>query len=491
MFKTRIRSWGLHKKNKYHEVRAILRYHTRRKLLGKKSRFVLRGRVVDLADLERYAQRKQLSLNPDDLSSPASPLIQDLNCFTPPSTPLPFDAPVPLRNTEKFLHSFNAFLRDSLQEGLWKLGKDVMGIACIQGVEYLTSARDMFFLSIERGVRRYKLGDISQAYRQWRTAASEMQSLITFRKPSQLLGLVELVAHLAQCKGEVASLLLRYIGHLVKDYDHCDARISMLESLSRLQAEDLADLVTISNDCSRNAFSNHFQRQSFFLLDSETILMASIDAAEKASGPSLSSLMWGWETYDFEALRAARSVMEILMNAGRYEEAECITNIHVYRMNHMQYDGTVGAAFSNAYSCLTHLYLMKQDYGQAYQCTRLKVENYFRTLQHRVDLPEDFILSSYSILSFLAQDLGMGKEAASWRHKYKTLKRHTDALADRELLVLKYSTNAGQQSEYGIVSLNTQRALSIHSQASEILSWTSKEDFRKCNYHTLTYPGAT
>ncbi|ETI19309.1 hypothetical protein G647_09141 [Cladophialophora carrionii CBS 160.54] len=445
MYKSRIARWGLDKKNKRHEVKEILWQRASRRSLGKKSEFVLRGRNVDIADLERYARRAGLALYPDH-RPPTEPAVgHDLICYTPPPSPLSLDLnpPTSLRNIEYFLHSFSVFVGDSLQSGLWKLGKDVMGFACIVGAEHPTSCRDRFVLSIERGVMRYNLGDLSQAYRQWRTAGRELQSVVESRRPSQLLCLVELVAYLAKCEDAVANQLLRYLGDLVSEHGDSDARLAVLQSLSGLQAEDLAGLAQASHDCSRDAFSGHFNRQAFFLLDSETILMQSNHGAAEYS-PQLSNLILGWETYDVEALRAARSVMEILMAAERYKEAEHITWIHIQRMHEMQYDGVLGGAFSHAYSYLSHLYLMTQDYEKAYYCTLLKVDNYFKVLAYRTDLPEDFILSSFDLLASLAIKLGMDEEAEKWRRKSTTLKAHTDALAEMELSCLQSRAQASQ-----------------------------------------------
>ncbi|KIW62935.1 hypothetical protein, variant [Phialophora macrospora] len=496
MYKARIARWGLDKKNKRHEVKEILWRRAGRKLLGKESEFVLGGRVVDMADVERYARRAGLDLYPEhDSRAESSTVIRDLVCYTPPPSRRCLDAPLPLHNVERFLHSFCLFVGDSLRSGLWTLGKDVMGFACVLGVEYPTSARDHFFLAVERGVRRYNLGDVSQAYRQWRAAFRELHALVQSRRPSQLLCLVELVAHLAECKHEVANLLLRYLGDLVDGHVRRDARLSMLQSLSRLRAEDLVGLTQVSQECSRDAFSGHFDRKSFFLLDSETILMDSpVDSRESSPQPHLSGLISEWEPYDVEALRAARSVMEILMASERYGEAEHITWIHIRRMHEMPYDGVLGGAFSHAYSYLTHLYLMTQDYEKAYHCTFLKVENYFKVLGYRTDLPEDFILSSFKLLSSLAETLRMDEEAEVWRRKYTDLKAHTDASAELELSYLRSGARASQGDQSR--GVNAPR-LAGQSQSSPSpssspppaeLSAISVEDFRKCNCHALAQP---
>lgn len=483
MYKDRIKLWGLDKKNKRHEVKEILRQRARRRAVGKKTQAILRGRVVDMIDIDRYAKRKGLALYPEDYLDDGSAAPQHLICFTPPPTPLSLDAPEALQNIERFLHSYNAFVDDSIQSGLWTVGRDVMGFACVSGVEYPISARDRFFLSVERGVRRYNLKEMSQAYRQWRVAFEELRPVVQSRRPSQLLCLVELVAHLAGCNDRVANLLLEYLGHLVKDQGSYDSRMVMLQRLSQLSAGDLTGLTTAAHDCSRDAFSGHFGRKSFFLLDSETVLMDSMSGWEEAYGPQLSDLVLGWTIYGVEALRAARSVMEILMAAERYAEAEKITRLHIQRMAEMPYDGTVGGAFSHAYSYLTHLYLMTHDYAEAYECMLLKVENYFHALECRTDLPEDFILSSYCLLSSLAKRLGMHTESDKWTLEHEILKRRTDALAEDELSDLKSRAQTNLQTQNRTDHRQNWRPDPPSSQIPE--AGISARDLRQCHYSTL------
>jgi hypothetical protein len=493
MYKSRIKAWRLDKKNKAHEVAEILRQQAARRALGKKSSFVIRGRMVDIADVERYATRKGLALDFEPAST-APITVPDLMCFTPPPTPVPVDAPTSMRNVEHFIYSFDAFVRESLQLGLWELGRDVRGFACVLGSEYPTTARDGFFLAIERGVKRYQLGDITQAYRQWRTAFDGLRTLVSARRPSQLLCLIDLFARLAECQAQVAGLLLRYLGDLTSDFERTDPCTSMLQSLSRLQSEDLLDLTSISHDCSRSAFSGYFQRDAFFLLDSETILTPSPSehpspVSTHCQPPSqLIELALSWEPSDISALRVARSVLELLNVPHRHDEAEQIAKLYIQRMHEMPYNGVVGGAFSHAYSYLAHIHLQAQNHEQAYHYTKLKVENYFRMLEYRTDLPEDFILSSFELLASLAQELERNEEAEQWWREHEILKRRTDALAESELAALK-----GQREELP-VSLGRQRNvppeegemgqqqnISTSSSSSGHSAWSRMEEVAELN----------
>lgn len=439
MFKSRIRAWGLDKKNKSREVHEILRQQARRRSVGKQTIFILRGRPVDMAAVERYAKRKGLSIDEEPPSSGRPTLKQDLICFTPPPTPIFLDAPKSLRNVEDFLHCFSAFVEESLNSGVQRLGKDVMGFACVFRVVYPSSAQDQFFLSIERGVQRYSGGNITQAYRQWRRAFSQLESVIYSRNYSQLICLVEIIAHLARCRDSVAALLLKYLGDLVNaQCDQPDARLSMLRTLSRLESKDLVEMTALSHRCSKEAFRRHFSRESFSLTDSET------SVHDEHSNPlsegesrydvlQLTNLVATLEHYDHEAIRLARTAMEILMASERYDVAERVALTHIQRMQSMPRDRVVVGALSHAWTYLTHIYMTSHDYQRAYHCTLMKVENYFRRLQYAPTLPEDFMLSSFLLLAKLARLLDMPEEAERWTQEYEIFKATADKVAQDEL----------------------------------------------------------
>ncbi|KAL8887121.1 MAG: hypothetical protein Q9215_005268 [Flavoplaca cf. flavocitrina] len=79
MYKARIRKWGLDKKIKEHEARAILCLHD--SLHNKSTPIRLRGRRVDIRRVEHYFQRKGMSIN-DVLKTPAVN-VQDVTVDMP------------------------------------------------------------------------------------------------------------------------------------------------------------------------------------------------------------------------------------------------------------------------------------------------------------------------------------------------------------------------------------------------------------------------
>jgi tetratricopeptide (TPR) repeat protein len=83
--KHRIRVWHLDKKQKDHEMRAILKAYLARKSQGKQSVFRLRGRLIDHGEISRYFRRKGVynleSLGPELAHVPST--LPDIVCQTP------------------------------------------------------------------------------------------------------------------------------------------------------------------------------------------------------------------------------------------------------------------------------------------------------------------------------------------------------------------------------------------------------------------------
>ena len=71
-YKSRITRWHLDKNIKDEEMRIILREQQRRRLEGKDSVFVVRGRKVDPKKIERYVQRKGVNDALQDFSESSS-----------------------------------------------------------------------------------------------------------------------------------------------------------------------------------------------------------------------------------------------------------------------------------------------------------------------------------------------------------------------------------------------------------------------------------
>jgi hypothetical protein len=81
MYKSRIAGWGLDKKMKGNEVRAVVRMRRKRWAAGKASAFRIRGQVLDFDKVTSHLKRKGLTL--DDVPSESNSPIPSLECYTP------------------------------------------------------------------------------------------------------------------------------------------------------------------------------------------------------------------------------------------------------------------------------------------------------------------------------------------------------------------------------------------------------------------------
>jgi len=85
MYKSRITAWGLDKKMKGNEVRAIVRMRRMRLAAGKASTFRVRGQVLDFDKVRSHLKRKGLTLEnvPSESNSP----VPSIECYTPERQP--------------------------------------------------------------------------------------------------------------------------------------------------------------------------------------------------------------------------------------------------------------------------------------------------------------------------------------------------------------------------------------------------------------------
>jgi hypothetical protein len=87
MYKTHITKWELDKRNKEHEVMAIVRKKCQRDAVGKSSEFHIRGRLVSIEDVHRYLKRKGMSVEDAIARRAASPLLYAGSCTQFPYKP--------------------------------------------------------------------------------------------------------------------------------------------------------------------------------------------------------------------------------------------------------------------------------------------------------------------------------------------------------------------------------------------------------------------
>lgn len=117
MYKNHITAWGLDKKHKENEMRAIIRKNQQRSDQSKASKFEIRERPVHFAEVVRYWKRKGISVEEVLARRTASLTPEALRCLTPVTSPL--STPRELAVPERILKSIRDYFHGSFDSGTW------------------------------------------------------------------------------------------------------------------------------------------------------------------------------------------------------------------------------------------------------------------------------------------------------------------------------------------------------------------------------------
>jgi hypothetical protein len=122
MYKNHITKWKLDKRNKEHEIMAIVRKKRQRDAVGKASEFHVRGRVINLDDVHRYLKRKGVSVEDAIAQRAATP--SDLYCYTPGAVPSSPSNPEIFETPRRLLVSIRSYVLGSLESKTWLVKDD-------------------------------------------------------------------------------------------------------------------------------------------------------------------------------------------------------------------------------------------------------------------------------------------------------------------------------------------------------------------------------
>lgn len=151
MYNDHVKLWGLDKKHKANEMRAVVRKNHLRHQQGKSSRFEIRGRPVEIADAVRYWKRKGLSVEEVLARRTASLTPEAVMCLTPVTSPL--STPRELAAPERILMSIRDYFRGSFDSGTWV--KTEPSFSCysrkagLASANHLNEIQDQLFLAID------------------------------------------------------------------------------------------------------------------------------------------------------------------------------------------------------------------------------------------------------------------------------------------------------------------------------------------------------
>ncbi|KAL8904189.1 MAG: hypothetical protein Q9171_007138 [Xanthocarpia ochracea] len=116
-YKRRIKEWGLDKKNKENEMRAIVRKYAERKANDKYSEFQVRGQDVDYREMVRYYARKGISIDEVMARRKTSATPEAVKCFTPVQSPIA--TPPVFAIPESIFTAVRDYVNGSFDSGAW------------------------------------------------------------------------------------------------------------------------------------------------------------------------------------------------------------------------------------------------------------------------------------------------------------------------------------------------------------------------------------
>ncbi len=135
MLKTHISKWGLDKKLKAREVKAIQMHERQRAAAGKKSQFWVRGRPVTWEDVERYIKRSRLFAKLKDSDAVEIGRDTGIICKTPPpdpisafSIPAVMNATNELQRAEEVVRLCKIYCQGMLKEHQWTYDPELAAV---------------------------------------------------------------------------------------------------------------------------------------------------------------------------------------------------------------------------------------------------------------------------------------------------------------------------------------------------------------------------
>ena len=191
MYKDHIKQWGLDKKNKESEMRAIIRKQKQRADLGKGSVIRVRGQHRDFAKIVLYWHRKGVSIEDIIAQQTASSTPEAIEFSTP--IPSPILTPQVLAIPERMFHCIRDYLKGSFESGTWI--KTDPTYQCSSVKDQGNSLNDIIGVYEDCSLAFSELskGLFDRATQQLDVATARIKNIFTAEHPSSLQMLFNLI----------------------------------------------------------------------------------------------------------------------------------------------------------------------------------------------------------------------------------------------------------------------------------------------------------
>jgi tetratricopeptide (TPR) repeat protein len=412
MYKNKFEKWALGKYNRRGDVEAILRRKAQRDAAGKSTHFFLRGRLVRLADVDRYAKRNKISIdNLQPFEENESDDLKDLICCTPPPASSMLQ-PERYRDTEKFFHSFFTFTLADLDELETNSARSTVAIS----QRFNESSRAIFELSnaIYYGATEYQLGELDLAGIYWRKGFSKLYTSVK----DFMLELLLATRNLAESGCPEIGVMLRQHASQIADArlgaNH--PRLLAYSSMAAFGDCDIHTILVLAGKLHRRAIGERYQESSELTWDSRLCVAVLLSRlGDHIVITDFQSLLSDMEN---QLGKSHNRVLEVLLGFGEaltrmslYEEAEAVFLDFLERNTKNGTDAT-----NWGFHGLIQLGKVQDKRGnvEAARTTLITALSTFQQSQLEIRYYPIFLAYAYSTLGLIAQETQRGDEAIEW-----------------------------------------------------------------------------
>lgn len=206
MYKTYITKWGLDKKNKEPEMRAIVRKYKQREAQGKGSTIRIRKQQRSFADAVRYCKRRGISVDDIIARQTASPTPEAVKFSTPVSSPI--STPSELANPEHMLLCIRDYFRGSFESGTWVRTTPELRCYSLKDKNGANSMWPEFIGKWDMAFTLLERGSFHEAGQALNTATAKIKEMLFTDHPEMLTDLSHLIDRYGRKRDEIALSIL-------------------------------------------------------------------------------------------------------------------------------------------------------------------------------------------------------------------------------------------------------------------------------------------
>lgn len=340
MYKTHIKQWGLDKKNKAPEMRAIVRKNKQRAEQGKGSIIRVRGQLRKFAEVVRCWSRKGKSIDEIVARQTASPTPEAVELFTPVPSPTltPLDFAIP----ERLFRCIRNYFDSSFESGTWVRTDSLSLCHSIKGEGHTNLCVDDLLEQCELACGLFSTRLFAEAGRTLIAATTKIEKIVLGEDPLTLVQIfASIVTFHYEKRDEVALSILRQfsaLGTMLLGNQHPLSRIC--EWMNLVHTSNFEELTIRCMESMVDQFERFVGPFHLSTMSSRVILItyagwegnAGIQMTEKLLGECEEKL----QPYDFRISWVRRCLAIEYFNRSYYVEAKTLTQKDIACSQHFQ-----------------------------------------------------------------------------------------------------------------------------------------------------------